>query len=30
MADVRQRASAKELLVTLAEHAITMATAAPA
>ncbi len=30
MADVRQRASCKELLVTLAEHAITMATATPA
>ena len=30
LADVRQRASCKELLVTLAEHAISMATAAPA
>jgi signal recognition particle receptor subunit beta len=30
LADVRQRASCKELLVTLAEHAISMATAASA
>jgi len=30
LADVRERASCKELLITLAEHAITMASATPA